>query len=172
MRGKVWTARPMTVLADDAAVVALLMTVGTRYEYPDGVQPSQLAEKEWLSGEWRLIQREWYGHNVVRFSVPGQAWDVWWPAPNTAGDWYVNFQEPLHRTATGFDTLDHVLDLIVSGDGTSWRWKDVEDFRHAREVGILSNELARSIEREGQRIVASLEAGDFPWDTSWASRGR
>jgi hypothetical protein len=168
LRGKVWTARPVTVLRDAIDAIVVLLRVGTSYDYPSGVQPSRLAEREWVSGEWELTTRRWYGHDIVRITAPGQPWDVWWPAPHTKADWYVNFQEPLRRTPQGFDTLDHVLDLVVSRDLKECRWKDVEDFQRAQQLGILSADQAASIQREANKLVEQLAAGDVPWDTSWA----
>ena len=168
--GKVWTARPVTVLRDDSDAIVTRLTVGTVCEYPRGIRSSQLPEHEWLSGEWELTTRRWYGRDVVRITVPGQPWDVWWPAPHTDADWYVNFQAPLLRTPQGFDTLDHVLDLVVSRDLTEWRWKDREDFQRAQRLGFLSSREATNTRREADRIVEQLAAGEAPWDTSWAAK--
>jgi predicted RNA-binding protein associated with RNAse of E/G family len=46
---------------------------------------------------------------------PG-AWhsvDVEFDAAGAFAGWYVNLQEPLRRTGSGFDTVDLVLDLVV-----------------------------------------------------------
>ena len=54
---------------------------------------------------------------------PGDAYAVFvfWEGPERRlACWYVNFQDPFRRTAIGFDTLDHELDLVVEPDGSRW----------------------------------------------------
>ena len=45
--------------------------------------------------------------------------------------WYVDLQEPLRRTTLGFDTMDHLLDIVISPDQSAWRWKDEDEFEEA-----------------------------------------
>jgi hypothetical protein len=51
----------------------------------------------------------WQGHGALELVLPGaaHAWVAIWSGPERRLDhWYVNFQEPLRRTAIGYDTLE------------------------------------------------------------------
>lgn len=37
---------------------------------------------------------------------------------------YVNIEEPWQRTPIGFDSRDHLLDIVVTVDLSTWHWKD------------------------------------------------
>ncbi len=50
--------------------------------------------------------------------------------------WYVNLQQPLVRTAVGFDTMDQQLDLIVDRDGRGVFEKDRDDLELMSELGL------------------------------------
>lgn len=67
--------------------------------------------------------------------------------------WYVNLQEPIRRTPIGFDTMDNMLDVVISSDMSTWRWKDDDEFAEAQKIGFYSAEKAREIWAEGERAI-------------------
>ena len=43
----------------------------------------------------------------------------------------MNLEEPLKRTAIGFDYLDQLLDIEIAVDLSSWKWKDEDELEEA-----------------------------------------
>jgi hypothetical protein len=75
-------------------------------------------------------------------------WVFWAGEPRSFDRWYVNFQRPLSRTADGFETLDHEIDLW-SSDLRAWHWKDEELFaQRAGEGWFTANDVAESARAE------------------------
>ncbi|MER7690805.1 DUF402 domain-containing protein [Streptomyces sp. NPDC097610] len=95
-------------------------------------------------------------------------------------NWYVNFEHPTTRTTGGFDTLDLVVDLVIDPDLTTIEWKDVDEYAHARRLGIVSDTEHQAVELARTQVLALLEdrAGPFAqadrwtawrWDAAWPS---
>jgi hypothetical protein len=88
--------------------------------------------------------------------------------PFQAARTYVNFQEPLRRTPIGFDTVDLVLDLVVSPDG-GCRRKDEEDFARAVAAGQIPPETAEVVLADAVHMEAVAAAAGAPFDEDWRS---
>ena len=73
----------------------------------------------------------------------------------------------LTQTPLGFDTMDHLLDIVISPDRSKWRWKDEDEFKVAVEIGLYSMEKARAIRAEGERVIQLLEADQPPFCDGW-----
>ncbi|HSO94807.1 MAG TPA: DUF402 domain-containing protein [Acidimicrobiia bacterium] len=179
-RGRVWTSRPVTVVRDDHDEIVLEMRVGTTFLYPAGPQHGEHTLHAWLRGEWELVPRAWEGSDILRIARPGAPFDVWVvpgePADASdlsardgwySGAWYVNLQEPLRRTEHGFDTMDHVLDIVVARDLSTWSYKDEAEFARAVELGVFSTEEAAQIWSDAGEVVARIRTGDPPWNRAW-----
>jgi hypothetical protein len=83
---------------------------------------------EWDGG---YEDREWHTNDALVLYRPGDAhsvWALWRAADHQLLCWYVNLEGPWRRTAIGFDSLDHALDIIIEPDLSTWRWKDEEEF--------------------------------------------
>jgi hypothetical protein len=94
-------------------------------------------------------------------------WVFWAGEPRSFDRWYVNFQRPLSRTADGFETLDHEIDLW-SSDLRAWHWKDEELFaQRAGEGWFTANDVAE-IRADANRVHAELVGGGAWWDRRWA----
>jgi predicted RNA-binding protein associated with RNAse of E/G family len=107
---------------------------------------------------------------VLMLATPGAAHSVY--AMRETGQtrlrcWYVDLQEPLRRTAIGFDTMDHLLDIVTSPDRSEWRWKDEDEFQEAVAIGVYSPEEARAIRAEGERVIELLRTGQPPFCDGW-----
>jgi predicted RNA-binding protein associated with RNAse of E/G family len=79
---------------------------------------------------------------------------------------YVNLEDPWRETTLGFDSPDHLLDLVVDPD-RSWRWKDEDHLAEAVEIGLFSLEQARAFRTEGERAIERIEAWSAPFDEGW-----
>jgi hypothetical protein len=172
LNGQVWTVRPVTVLRDTPEEIAVWLAPGTLTRYPTGPQHGQHTVQHWLAGAWDLGTKVWGPPGKLRLSRPGDPFDVWMSprsAPGSPEPWYVNLQEPLRRVNAGFTTMDHILDILVAPDLTSWEWKDEDEFDYAREAGLLSPIRAAAIRETGYRIIKDIESGQPPWNLTWAT---
>src|SRR5260370_34644413 len=61
------------------------------------------------------------------------------------------------RTPIGYDSLDHVLDIVVAPDGT-WHWKDEDEFEEAIQLGLFTPSEAADIRAEGERVITRLSS--------------
>jgi hypothetical protein len=83
--------------------------------------------------------------------------------------WYVNLHAPLRRTALGFDTSDHVLDLVIQPGFEEWHWKDETEFEAAVQGGRFSAATAREIRAAGMRALELARRRTRPFDEDWES---
>ncbi len=121
-------------------------------------------------GDWELAARVWMRGPILSWAWPGVAHAVllMFHPDWSVRHWYVNLQNPLRRTAMGFDTVDHVLDAIVEPDG-SWRWKDQDELEKVVRRGIFSSDEAMDFRAEGERAVRRLRDGEPPFDRDWTA---
>jgi predicted RNA-binding protein associated with RNAse of E/G family len=80
--------------------------------------------------------------------------------------YYVNLEEPFRRTASGFDTNDHSLDIVVDPDLT-WSWKDQDDFEDRVRQGVYSEPFAQEVRAEAARVIAAIETRASPFSDGW-----
>jgi hypothetical protein len=169
-------AKPVRVVEDSPACIALFLAAGTIIKKP--IDPATarpidrtLSYTERFTVDWQLGDGEWTDNSVLMITRPGMAfsfWAFWRAADWSFRGWYVNLQDALRRTPVGFDTADHVLDLVVSPDMT-WKWKDEAEFEEARTLGRFTTEEATRIRQEGRRAIEIIEARAWPLDGRWAA---
>ena len=168
-RGHIWTARPVTVAHDAPDLIALCLHRGTCWRRCTPSEPGGdlVACKAGLQ-PWHLAAVEWAFSNTLIVCTPGaaHATHLMWGDHGEFSGWYVNLQEPLRRTALGYDFLDQELDLVVAPD-RAWRWKDADHLEHARDIGLFSAEQVAAIRAEGERVIARIEAAAPPFDDAW-----
>ena len=159
--------RPVTVVEDTDERSVLLLRAGTPTKRPatlDGeIIPRDIPYEHRYGLEWRPGDGTWGENQTLLLTPTGAAHSIWlfWTVDWDFLGWYVNLQEPVRRTAIGFDTVDHVLDLWVEPDLT-WRWKDEDELEAAVRVGRFTPEEAAAIRAEGERVVV-----EFPFPTGW-----
>jgi hypothetical protein len=161
-RGKPWLGSTVRIVRDDDELLVTYMVEGTPFAFPDG---------NWPGGKHPWHGRKgWEGPGVLALHRPGDTCAVFafWEEPgHRLACWYVNLQAPFRRTAFGFDTLDHDLDIVVEPDG-SWWLKDSEVLdAHAAE-GRWTKEEVAAIRADAGRLAAELAAGRRWWDEAWA----
>ena len=169
LRGRAWTGRPVTIIADTPEVVALCLQQGTRWQRCTPLDPDgDLVRCKAGLEPWGLVETIYPFELTVLLIYAGDAHatHVMWNAGHEFIGWYVNLQEPLHRTSIGFDFLDQELDMVVQPDGT-WRWKDEQHLGQAEALGLFSAEHCAAIRAEGERVVQKIQARAAPFDGSW-----
>ena len=159
-----WLAVPVHVVEDtDDALVTYLAT-GAALGFPPGEWPTTDGRHPWST------RTAWEGHGTLMVQRPGEHHAIWhfWKGPDRHLDcWYVNLQTAFVRTATGFDTQDLELDLVVQPDGR-WEMKDRELLDQRVDEGRFSPALRDWIVRLGDELAAELDAGRHWWDHRWA----
>ncbi|MER5909163.1 DUF402 domain-containing protein [Streptomyces sp. NPDC001982] len=164
-------ARPVTVVRDDAELLAVWLAPGTECVKPvlaDGT-PVQLEPLESRYTRPRGVQLDrWFGTGVLKLARPGEPWSVWlfWEPGWQFKNWYVNLEEPLARWAGGVDSEDHFLDISVHPD-RSWHWRDEDEFAQAQRDGLMGAELAQRVREAGSSAVAAIDAWGPPFDQDW-----
>lgn len=165
-RGHIASAIPMTVVEDTDERVVLYLRQGTpiRWLEPYGGMPV------WVDGGCRTVAKEWDDTNVVHVVPKGRAHSVYFMWEASTGNeicWYVNLQQPLRRTPMGWDTMDQELDVVAWPDLSEWWWKDEDKFAERVELGYLTRAEADAARREGEAVIADLEARRRPFDEHW-----
>jgi hypothetical protein len=163
-RGRVWEARPALVVEDEPNHRSFFIPAGTVMKHPVDRRgrPLHLPVDDWrLEGviaaqDVLSFEQPDAGHAVLAFFRKGQLMS-----------WYINLQSPLRPSAVGFDYDDHLLDVLVSADRRTWRWKDEEDLEEAVSRGFFTADQAAAIRAEGERAVERMLGGEPPFDRSW-----
>lgn len=173
-RDRVWSARPMTVVHDHGAAVALWFPKGTCWKAPT-TPPTR--KREATRGErfaaslaladWTYVDAVWdFSALMLMREADWHSVRVAWLDDGEHWGWYVNLEEPYRRTAHGFETMDLMLDVIIDPD-RSWRWKDEEELQEAVEAGLFTPQQAKAIRHEGERVLERVEAWTEPFNEGW-----
>lgn len=161
-RRRPWAAIPVIVVRDDPGLLVTYIADGAELGFVDGDWPG--GRHPWYG------KAAWRGHGTLMLHRPGEAYAVWvfWRGRDRdfAG-WYLNFQEPFRRTAVGFDTLDHELDIWMPDGGPRWEWKDRELLEARVAEGRFTAAEAAAIRHDADRVAAELDAGRLWWDERW-----
>ncbi|MBT7191028.1 MAG: DUF402 domain-containing protein [Anaerolineae bacterium] len=133
---KVFWAYPTIVVQDTSDMIALYMPAGVLGKDTD----HKPTPKELLShAQINITDYQWNRTDVLFLIVPGDSFStyiMWETGTKNLACWYINLQEPIRRTKIGFDTMDHMLDVVISPDMTKWKWKDADEFTEAQKVGF------------------------------------
>ncbi len=175
--GQVFEARPASVVADLPEQTTLFVAPFVRC----GVAIDDAGiELRFPDRPWHLYVRERGDFGVLSFAWPDTPYSVLLlmePDGSPRG-WYVNMQAPLARTSIGFDTVDHLLDVLIPMDRSSWTWKDEEELAEGIAVGLFTEDEAVALRYWGERaiehVLLRLPPFDEPWedwrpDTSWSA---
>ncbi|MBF4770403.1 DUF402 domain-containing protein [Nocardioides agariphilus] len=153
LHGLPWLECPVTVMADDGDVLAVLLEPGspfTFHEHPFGPHP-------WSAHE------AWGATTVLQLHRAGDAYGVWkFFDAEGFRHWYVNFEAPVVRHEECFDTDDHGLDLIVDPDGRR-TWKDVADLSAMITSGRMTGEEILGVLHTAAEVSALLDRDDRWW---------
>ena len=164
---RVHWALPATVVQDTEDFLAVYVQAGAAGKNID----HRPAPQELLSPE-KLILADfrWTMTDVLMLIFPGDAfctYAMWKTGTKELTCWYINLQEPVCRSPFGFDTQDHLLDVVVKPDMSGWKWKDLDEFEEAARSGFYSPEKARAIRAEGERAVRLVLGERKEFYRSW-----
>lgn len=168
---RIHICRPVTVVRDDAELLAAWMAPGTECVRPvlaDGtsVHDEPLASRYTKP---RTVRRDiWFGTGVLKLARPGMPWSVWlfWEEDWRFKNWYVNLEQPLARWDGGVDSEDHFLDISVSPDG-SWGWRDEDEFEEAQRAGLMDAATAEQVRNAGEGALDVVRAWGPPFCDNW-----
>jgi predicted RNA-binding protein associated with RNAse of E/G family len=177
---KLWSLRPEIVVRDTPDLLSLYMPPGTVWKQPKAPDGQRATVVHRARSEWMLKTVPWQDYYRLRLTIPGADYSVlifWDPPDMKQHSWYVNLEDPLHRTALGFDFLDQFLDIIIKPDLSAWHWKDEDELAEAVALGAVSKERAAAMRAEGEKVVAWLQSGKSPFngwekwrpDPSWVT---
>jgi predicted RNA-binding protein associated with RNAse of E/G family len=166
--GRVFEARPCTVVQDGVQQTVLFVPAGVSCAVPVAPDGNQLRLPV---GDWDLLIRERGANPVLSFAWPATPYVVLflWQEDGTPREWYVNLQAPLERTAFGFDTVDHVLDVSIAPDRSTWAWKDEAELDEVLAMGLFTQGDAAWFRYWGERAVEHVLLRLPPFDLEWES---
>jgi hypothetical protein len=145
----------------------LFVHPGTVWKYP------RAPDGRWLKlpePRWVLADRTWDPPRaILSFALPGRSYApmLFWDRDWEPLHWYVNLESPLRRTPVGFDYTDHVLDVLLPPDRSSWSWKDEDELDQALRRGLFSPRQAQGFRRDGEEAVRLLKDRLVPFDHDW-----
>jgi hypothetical protein len=158
--GRVWKARPWTVVQDEPDLLVLWLPAGSRTKVPEG--KPVLPVGDWKLTEGRFGMSESYpGTSALRVTRPGASHSILLFFRHEFYAWYVNLERPLTRSPVGFDLTDLFLDVYVERDRPP-RWLDEDELEQALAAGLLSRDEAAAARAEGERVLA-----EWPFPTGW-----
>jgi uncharacterized protein len=152
--GRVWRAQACRVVEESAAVIALWIPEGAPGKLPIGTDGRRLR----IPGDHWELEDSVSNEDILCVARRGRAHSIYLFPSRSDFHWYVNFEEPLRRTAIGVDTFDQKLDLLVFPDG-SYRWKDEDELEAAAALGLLDADEVRA---EAARVLE-----EWPFPTGW-----
>ena len=172
-RGRVWAARPLTVVRDEGDLLLLWLPQGTLRKVPvtspERRAPRRLDDQiienldrgDWVHGDhvwdvstlWILRPDDWHA-----------VWVSWLDGRHYG--WYVNFQRPFRRTPIGIEAMDLALDVVAEPD-LSWRWKDQTQFDEIVDRAIFDTATAARVREEADAVVRRIENREPPFCEPW-----
>lgn len=152
--GRVWRANALRLVEEHEGCLVLWSPAGIPRKLPLAGDGSEIRLP---CAEWRLGERAtvWEALGFVYARRPYSLWLHWAP-DRRFSHWYVNLEQPLGRTAVGWDYVDDKLDLVVAPDGAV-TWKDEDELEQADRLGLLD---AACVRAAAERVLA-----DPPWPT-------
>jgi hypothetical protein len=168
-RGRVWFARPALVVEDRPEM--------TMFHVPSGIVGAMPVDEDGTylkvyTDTWRLAEAPWGSPDfAVSFAFPETPYGVilGYDPPGELRDYYVNLQTPLRRTSIGFDYTEHLLDVVIPADRSSWSWRDEDELEEAVHRGLFTAQEAASFRHWGERAVEHVLLGQPPFDRDWSS---
>lgn len=169
-RGVVLTGRPETVVDDTDGLVALYLAPGTRWISAPEYRTRTEGYERAAAGELGTrAERTWTVHHRLMLMHPDEAYSVmgfWREDDGAFVCWYVNMQAPFSRTPVGFDTMDHVIDIVVSPDLGACQWKDLDEAERVVSLGLATRDMLDEVRAAGEEVIELIGRGEAWW-TEW-----
>lgn len=165
--GRFRAATPMVVVEDGPHRTVLYVPGGTVFAAP--------------ADRWGRVTRSirdeagttpdvWRDHAALHIVPAGAGFAVmarWGRSFDDFTGFYVNVQEPLRRTAIGFDSMDQTLDVIIGPDRRTVRVKDDDELRAAAADGFFPPAEVAAIRRAADDATRMVLDGEPPFDEPW-----
>ncbi len=167
---KIWYALPVFVVRDAPGLIALYWPAGTRGKWRMSPSGARVTPRDALFTPLEIIDRTWDRTDVLMLIPPGAAHAVYLMREEGWKNhlcWYVNLQAPVRRVPSGFDTSDHVLDVVLSPDRSNWRWKDEDELEEFVAIGWMTRAEAEAVRKEGHRAIDLIQQNQPPFDAGW-----
>ena len=164
-RGRLWAARPMTVVRDDDDLIAVYMAIGSPWKCPRAPDGGVL-RMPWR--DWILEDLVWERLSFLHLIRPGEAHSsmaAFHPDGSFWG-WYINLQEPLRRSPFGFDYMDQMLDILVTPDGLI-ELKDEDELQEEVERGLMTPPEAEAVRAEAAKVIERIRGDESPFGDGW-----
>jgi hypothetical protein len=163
---------PVTVVGDGPRVTLLYLQPGTAIKQrtlPSGTPiPRSVTYEDRMRLPHIVGDGTWTDHHALVILQPGLAHDVrllWAEHTWEFRGWYVNLQARFTRVSMGFDTADHVMDIVVRPDGT-WMLKDEDELAAATSVGRFSATETACIHAEAETVITTIHQRAWPFDNT------
>jgi len=166
-QGRIWSARPEIVVQDKPDLLALYMPPGIICKLPRKLNGKRLTPENRAQSKFLLNTEKWVDYHSLRLTIPGENYSVlifWYASDISLDVFYINLEDPFHRTPIGFDYMDQILDVIVKPDLSGWFWKDEDEFDKAIALGLISKERAAVLRAEGEKAARWLQSGKSPFN--------
>ncbi len=167
--GRIEMCWPCRVVEDAEHLVALYIAAGSRYKADPKMSAAAKRtavrhavprnERVWRTDTLRLMLAN-ASHSVSLF-FEGEG------ADRRLLRYFVNMEEPFRRTACGFDTQDHTLDIVVLPT-LEWLWRDEQELANHVLAGYYTAALAAEARAEGLRVIDAIRRGTHPCLRGWA----
>jgi hypothetical protein len=167
--GRIEICWPCRVAVDREDLVALFIAAGSPYRAGPKRTAAEKRHQPWT----RLPPDEYvWRHDALRLMFPGQAHSVslfwgWASGERSLLKYFVNMEEPFRRTAVGFDTQDHTLDIEVTPE-LEWRWRDEHELASHVAEGFYTPALAAAARTEGERALDAMRRREHECMRGWS----
>ena len=176
-RGNVCNAWTTTVVNDSAQETVLVLQPSAECAFPSGYWRRRMHHDFSQGSRWvetgqpgfEMKPFIWHTNRVLMILHAEKYYATylfWQHETNEFIGYYINFQQPFSRVATGFDTLDLDIDIVINLDGT-WYWKDEEEYQMGIREGGITPEWVKGIENSYEEVFAMIEHKTYPMDDSW-----
>jgi protein associated with RNAse G/E len=179
LRGKVWSATPYRVIRDTGTELVMAFWPGVEMLSPstwiEWLHTGDRAVREQAipnlaAGRWTLGRWVWRDKTVLARFGQGQHFCVSQFIDSEGhGFWYIDFIRPYQRTPDGIETLDLLVDLVVTADLSAHRWKDEDEYAQGRRLGLIDDALHRHVEAARQHVMSLVESRQGPFAEGWSS---
>lgn len=167
--GRIWTAYPAIVVEDRNEVFV--------NHLPSGVQILEAVDEDGSvlripAPRWTLRPTRTSTDRVLAFGFPGRGYAVllmWAEDTDAFNGFYLNIETQLGRTPISYDYVDHLLDVRVAPDRSTWWWKDEDELAEAVARELYTEEDARSFRAAGEMALRHLLDGEPPFDEDWTA---
>jgi len=155
--GRIEICWPCRVVEDRPDLLALFIAAGSIYK----AGPKKAAAEKRVMQKTTLPPGEYvWRKDTLRLMFPGRRHSVclFWAQHGhgrTLSYYFVNLEEPFRRTAVGFDTQDHTLDVVVTPE-LDWTWRDEDELRNHVKEGFYTEALAEAARAEGEEVIAAI----------------